>query len=170
MQKIDKKTGEIIPIKVKGLWSHFPIPAYQVLARQKNWKAQRLLTCFVSFLGDEGFCVFPSYDKISERSGLGRNSIRKALDSLEENGFVITYYYREGKKERNKYYLQESCWDSGMMNKVAVQYRTPMYKCLDCGEAIDRGGFGEGLKSNRAHWGCGGPVVSLASIEKSRTL
>ena len=93
--------------------------------------------------------------------------ISEALDALEENGFIITYYFREGKKERNKYYLQESCWDSGKMNKVASQYRTPMFKCLDCGKLIDRGGYGEGLKANKVHWGCGGPVVSLEFINKS---
>jgi hypothetical protein len=167
MRKIDKKTGEIFDIKTVGLWAPLPIPAFQVLARQKDWKAQRLLTCLVSFLGSDGYCVYPSYDKISERCGLGRNSIRKALDALEENGFIITYYFREGKKERNKYYLQESCWDSGKMNKVAIQYRTPMFKCLDCGKLIDRGGYGEGLKANKVHWGCGGPVVSLEFINKA---
>lgn len=165
MQKIDKTTGEIYSIKARGLWAPFPIPAYQVLARQKDWKAQKLLTCLVSFLGSEGYCVYPSYDKISERSGLGRNSIRKALNSLENNGFVVTYYFREGKKERNKYYLQESCWDSGKMNNFASQFRTPLFKCLDCGKLIDRGGFGVDGKSNKVHWGCGGPVVSLKSIQ-----
>jgi Fe2+ or Zn2+ uptake regulation protein len=167
MRKIDKKTGEILDIKTIGLWAPLPIPAFQVLARQRNWKAQRLLTCLVSFLGSDGYCVYPSYDKISERSGLGRNSIRKALDALEENGFINIYYFREGKKERNKYYLQESCWDSGKMNKVAIQYRTPMFKCLDCGKLIDRGGYGEGLKANKVHWACGGPVVSLEFINQA---
>jgi hypothetical protein len=167
LEKIDKKTGEIASIKVKGLWSHFPIPAYQVLGRQKDWKAQKLLTCLVSFLGSDGYCVYPSYDKISERCGLGRNSIRKALNSLEENGFIVTFYFREGKKERNKYYFQECCWDSGKMNPHASQYRTPLFKCLDCGKLIDRGGYGVDGKTNKVHWGCGGPVVSLNSIEKA---
>jgi hypothetical protein len=45
MRKIDKKTGEILDIKTIGLWAPLPIPAFQVLARQRNWKAQRLLTC-----------------------------------------------------------------------------------------------------------------------------
>lgn len=167
MRKIDKKTGEISDIKVKGLWAPFPIPAYQVLARQRDWKAQKLLTCLVSFLGSDGYCVYPSYDKISERCGLGRNSIRKALDSLEKNGFIVIYYFREGKKERNKYYLQDCCWDSGKMNEFASRFRTPQFKCLDCGELIDRGGYGEGLKANKVHWGCGGPVISLKARERA---
>jgi hypothetical protein len=61
MRTINKKTGELKNIKIKGLWSHFPIPAYQVLASQRQWSAQKLLTCFISFLGSDGFCVFPSY-------------------------------------------------------------------------------------------------------------
>ena len=161
MRKIDKKTGEIHNIKAIGLWAPFPIPAYQVLARQRNWKAQKLLTCLVSFLGSEGFCAYPSYDQISLRCGLGRNSIRKAIDALEENGFVITYYFKDGKKDRNLYYLQECCWDSGKMSKVAAQFRTATHKCLDCGKLMDKGGFGLGPKKNTAHWGCGGQVVRL---------
>ena len=169
METINKITGEIKTIRVKGLWSHFPIPAYQVLARQQEWKAQKLLTCFVSFLGSEGYCVFPSYTTISLRCGLGRNSIRKALTVLEDNGFVVTFYYKDGKKDRNRYYLQEACWDSGKMNKVATEFRTPTHKCLDCGALVDRGGFGIGPKKNTAHWGCGGPVVRLIPL-KSKNL
>jgi hypothetical protein len=170
MRRINKETGEIHSIKTIGLWAPFPIPAYQVLARQRNWKAQKLLTCLISFLGDDGFCAYPSYDQISWRCGLGRNSIRKALDVLEENGFVEIYYFKDGKKDRNKYYLQECCWDSGKMNKVATQFRTPTHKCLDCGKLVDRGGFGTGPKLNTAHWGCGGPVVRMIALEESVSL
>jgi len=168
METINKKTGEIKTIRVKGLWSHFPIPAYQVLARQQEWKAQKLLTCFVSFLGSEGYCVFPSYTTISLRCGLGRNSIRKALTVLEDNGFVVTFYYKDGKKDRNRYYLQEACWDSGKMNRVAAEFRTATHKCLDCGELVDRGGFGVSPKKTSNHWGCGGPVVRLISLKSKK--
>ena len=119
LRKINKSTGEINTIKIKGLWSPFPIPAYQVLAQQGEWQAQRVLSCLVSFLGDEGFCVFPSYRSIARRCGISPNGIRKALDALEANGFIRTYKFSEGKKSRNKYYFQESCWDSGKMNPKA---------------------------------------------------
>jgi DNA-binding transcriptional ArsR family regulator len=167
MRTINKVTGEINEFKVRGLWSHFPIPAYQVLAAQRYWSAQKLLTCFVSFLGSDGFCVYPSYQVISKRCGLSPNTIRKALDVLEEYGFVKTYYFRDGKKDRNKYYLQESCWDSSKMNKKALAARIPTDKCLDCGKLMDRGSYGTGTLG-KVHYGCGGSVVGLKAIAAAK--
>ena len=167
MEKINTDTGEITTVKIKGLWSLFPIAAYQVLAAQKQWSAQKLLACFVSFLGRDGLCVFPSYVMISRTCGLSPNTIRKALDVLEDNGFVKTFYYKNGKKDRNKYYLQEACWDTNKMNKMAAASRKPTSKCLDCGKLMDKGGYGLSPKLGKTHWGCGGPVVRLDSI-KSR--
>ena len=160
MQKINKKTGEIQQSKVRGLWSHFPIPAYQVLARQKEWQAQKVLVCLTSFLGNDGFCVFPSYRTIANTCGIGENGIRKALNVLEENGFIKVFKYWENSKARNKYYFQESCWDSGKMNAKALAYRTPRFKCLDCKQVFDGGGYGKG-PAGKTHFGCGGPVIQL---------
>jgi hypothetical protein len=160
MKKINKLTGEIHTIKIKGLWSHLPIPAYQVLARQKEWQAQKVLICLASFLGDDGFCVFPSYATISRNCGIGENGIRKALDVLEENGFIKVFKYWEGAKARNKYYFQPSCWDSGQMNAKAAAYRVKRFRCLDCKKLIDGGGYGEG-PAGKTHFGCGGPVIKL---------
>jgi hypothetical protein len=160
MRKINKKTGEIHPIKVKGLWSHFPIPAYQVLARQREWQAQKVLVCLVSFLGSDGFCVYPSYGTIARTCGIGENGIFKALGVLEENGFIKTFRFREGKKSRNKYFLQESCWDTSKMNATALANRTPRFKCLDCKDVFDGGGYGKG-PAGKTHYGCGGPVIQL---------
>jgi len=167
LRTISETTGEINSIKIKGLWSHFPIPAYQVLARQKQWQAQRVLTCLVSYLGDSGFAVFPSYDSISDRCGISRNGIRPALDVLVENGFIKIGHWNEGLKERNKYYFQECCWDTSKMNKYAAAYRVPMYKCIDCGKSMDGGGYGKDANARKVHWGCGGTVVSLESINKA---
>jgi hypothetical protein len=164
LRTINTTTGEIKEVKIKGLWSHFPIPAYQVLAAQKQWSAQRLLSCFVSFLGTEGLCVFPSYKTISKRCGLSPNTIRKALNVLEENGFIKTFYFKEGKKDRSKYYLQMCCWDSGQMNKQASASRVPTSKCLDCGALVDRGGYGVSAGLGKIHYGCGGSVVGLKAL------
>ena len=163
VRTVNKRTGEIHALRIKGLWSHFPIPAYQVLAEQREWSAQKLLTCLVSFLGNEGLRVYPSYKSISRRCGLSPNTIRKSLNVLEENGFIITHYFRDGKKDRNKYYFQESCWDSGKMNKKALASRIPTDKCLDCGKQLDRGGYGSG-PLGKIHYGCGGSVVGLKAI------
>lgn len=172
MRTVNKETGEIKDVKIRGLWSHFPIPAYQVLAAQKQWSAQRLLSCFVSFLGADGLCVYPSYKTISKRCGLSPNTIRKALDVLEENGFIKIFYFKEGKKDRSKYYLQLCCWDSGLMNKQASASRVPTDKCLDCGDLMDRGGYGNSEALGRIHYGCGGSVVGLKAITsvKARNL
>jgi len=167
MRTINKSTGEIKPLVIKGLWSHFPIPAYQVLAQQREWSAQKLLCCFVSFLGSDGLCVYPSYKAISRRCGLSPNTIRKALDVLEANGFIVTFYFREGKKDRNKYYFQDACWDTGKMNKKALASRIPTDKCLDCGKVMDRGGYGNG-PLGKIHYGCGGSVVGLKAITYAR--
>jgi hypothetical protein len=148
LRTIDKNTGEIKDVKVKGLWSHFPIPAYQVLAIQKQWSAQRLLSCFVSFLGADGLCVFPSYKTISKRCGLSPNTIRKALDVLEENGFIKTFYFKEGKKDSAS--------------------RAPTSKCLDCGALMDRGGYGNSEMLGKIHYGCGGSVVGLKALASVR--
>ena len=160
IQKINKKTGEITTIRIKGLWSHFPIPAYQVLSRAKEWQAQRVLTAFVSFLGNEGFAVFPSYITIAKTCGISQNGIKQALNTLEEYGFIKIFQWREGRKLRNKYYLQEACWDTSKMNKTALEYRPKQYRCLDCKNLMDGGGFGVGLKI-KTHWGCGGQVIEL---------
>lgn len=167
MRKVNKQTGEISAIQVRGLWSHFPIPAYQVLAHKKQWSAQKLLCCFVSYLGDDGFCVWPSYKSISKRCGLSPNTIRKALDVLEDNGFIKITYFRDGKKDRNKYYLQESCWDSGRMNKVALVARNSTHKCLDCGTVMDRGGYGNG-PMGKTHFGCGGSVINIETSRRAK--
>ncbi len=168
LRTINTTTGEIKEVKIKGLWSHFPIPAYQVLAAQKQWSAQRLLSCFVSFLGTEGLCVFPSYKTISKRCGLSPNTIRKALNVLEENGFIKTFYFKEGKKDRSKYYLQMCCWDSGQMNKQASASRVPTVKCLDCGALMDRGGYGVSAGLGKIHYGCGGSVVGLKALATAK--
>ena len=165
MEKINTNTGEVKTVKIQGLWSHFPSPAYQVLAAQKQWSAQKLLACFVSFLGRDDLSVYPSYIGIAKRCGLSPNTIRKALDVLEDNGFVKTHYFKNGKKDRNIYYLQESCWDTSKMNKVAAASRKPTSKCLDCGKLMDRGGYGHSPKLGKTHWGCGGQVVRLDSIQ-----
>jgi hypothetical protein len=170
LRTINKQTGEITTIKIKGLWSPFPIPAYKVLEKQKEWQAQRVLTCLVSFLGDSGFTVWPSYDAISARCGISRNGIRPALNVLSDNGFIKIGQWNEGKKERNKYYLQASCWESSKMNKFASAHLKPSHKCIDCGKALDGGGYGKDANARKVHWGCGGTVISLESISKASAI
>jgi len=157
MLKVNKVTGEINSIQPGGLYAPLPIPAYQVLARMKDHQAQRVLISIVSHLGSNGRESFPSYTTISKEAGIGRNSIRKALDILVEYGFIKVFTFRQGKKDRNKYFIQDAAYNSGLMNKFAVNYRTFTAHCRRCGAGMDRGGYGLG-PAGATHFGCGGSV------------
>ena len=157
MQEINKKTGEINSIQPGGLYAPLPIPAYQVLARMGDHTAKDVLVCIVSHLGKNGTCSYPSYTTIATEAGVSRNTIRKSLDVLEEYGFIKTAYFREGKKDRNKYYVQEAAYNSGLMNKYAKRYRGVTAGCRRCGQFFDRGSYGVG-PLGPIHFGCGGSV------------
>lgn len=158
MRTINKKTGEINSIQPGGLYAPLPIPAYQVLCRMGDHKAKDVLVCLVSHLGENGTCVFPSYTTIAAEAGISRNSIRKSLDVLVEYGFIKIAQFREGNKARNKYYIQEAAYKTGLMNKYAKKQREVTAGCRRCGNFFDRGGYGNG-QSGPIHFGCGGSVV-----------
>ena len=157
MRKIHKKTGEINSIQPGGLYAPLPIPAYQVLARMKEHQAQRVFVCIVSHLGSNGRESFPSYTTIAREAGVGRNAIRPALDILEEYEFIKIFTFRQGKKDRNKYYIQDAAYNSGLMNKFAKRYRNVSASCRRCGAGMDRGGYGLS-PTGPIHFGCGGSV------------
>ena len=71
-------------IKRGGLYSPFPIPAYQVLGKAKQYQAQKVLLCLVSHLGKGSNCVYPSYTTIAKSCGMSRNSISAGLTVLFE--------------------------------------------------------------------------------------
>lgn len=158
MRSINKKTGEINSIQPGGLYAPLPIPAYQVLARMKEHQAQRVLMCIVSHLGSNGREAFPSYTTISKEAGIGRNGIKPALDILVEFGFIKIHTIYQDKKARNKYYIQEAAFNSGLMNKFAKQYRSVTAACRRCGAGMDRGGYGTESPRGPIHFGCGGSV------------
>jgi hypothetical protein len=157
MREIDETTGEIFTIKPGGMYAPFPIPAYQVLARLGEHHASRVLTCLVSHLGSNGRAVFPNYSTIANETGMGRNSIRKSLDILLELGFIKISTWREGKKKRNLYIIQEEAYLSRLMNKYARSYRDCFGACRRCGTKLDKSGYKEG-PSGHIHIGCGGSV------------
>lgn len=157
MRKIDKKTGEIFNIKPGGMYAPFPIPAYQVLVRLGEHQASRVLTCLISHLGSNGWAVFPSYSTIAYESGVGRNSIKKSLDILVYLGFIKITSWKEGKKNRNLYLVQEAAYSSRLMNKYAKRYRDCFGACRQCGARLDKSGYREGPHGH-IHIGCGGSV------------
>jgi hypothetical protein len=145
-----------------GLYAPFPIPAYQVLGRAKEFQAQKVLLCLISNLRMGSNCVFPSYTTIARSCGMSRNSISAGLTVLFEYGFIKIFRFREGKESRSKYFIQDSCWDSSLMNSKARKHRFTNAVCLDCGELMDRGGYGLS-PLGKIHYGCGGPVISLTT-------
>ena len=157
MRTIDKQTGEIFKIKPGGMYSPFPIPAYQVLIRKREHQAARILTCLISHLGSNGWKVFPSYATIAYEAGVSKNNIKKSLELLVDLGFIKIGTWREGKKDRNSYFIQEAAYDSGLMNKYARHYRPNIGSCRRCGESVDKSGFGKS-GNGHVHLGCGGSV------------
>jgi len=158
VRKIDKTTGEIISIPPGGLYAPLPIPAYQVLAECKEFTAQRVLIALISHLGDNGWLVYPSYTRISNVSGVARSSIRKALDVLEDYGFIKVVRIQESQTQRrNKYYIQLSCYDTSQMNKFAREYLVKGDTCFGCGKKVSPGDHRAG-PSGQIHLGCGGKV------------
>jgi hypothetical protein len=160
----EKESGP--QIKKGGLYSAFPIPAYQVLGKAKEYQAQKVLLCLVSHLGKGSNCVYPSYTTIARSCGMSRNSISAGLTVLFEYGFIKIFRFRDGKKDRSKYYIQNACWDSSLMNEKAQKQRAPIAVCIDCGVLMDRGGFGIS-PLGKIHYGCGGSVIFLETKNRA---
>lgn len=151
-----------------NLYSPHPIPAYDVLAAAGEYNAQRVLMSLINHMGYSNRCVWPSYTTIAAKSGVRNlNTISRSITVLVEFGFVKTYHYREGKKNRVKYYLQGSCWNSSFMNERARRYRPAKARCLACLMYLVRGDyFFSG--DDKVHYGCGGFVMSVAEREMPR--
>lgn len=151
-----------------NLYSAFPIPAYQALAKAKEYNAQRVLLCLISHMGFNNRCVWPSYKTIMAESGVrNRSTISKAITTLVNFGFVKTFHIREGKRERTKYFLQGSCWNGSFMNEIARAYRPARARCLACLIYLERGDyFFSG--DDKVHYNCGGFVMSVAEREMPR--
>jgi hypothetical protein len=150
-----------------SLYTPFPVPAYQVLGRAKQYNAQKVLLALVSHMGKNNNAVFPSYTTIAKAAGLGRNSISEGLKVLHEYGFIKSVKYANGIQARIKYFIQYSCWDSGRMNEVAMPYKKYIACCFACREKLSRADYGIS-PAGKVHWGCGGFVYPLVRDKKRR--
>lgn len=169
MRKTNPHTGEFQKINVGGLYSALPIPAYRVLGNAGEFQAQRVLICLISFQGSAGTKVFPSYDKINQSCGIGRNQIRKALSVLEDYGFIKTFKFRrEGNREQNLYYIQECVYKVHLMDEEIRQIIKKTHRCLACSQKITKVDFAKG-PNGMVHYGCGGFVVSLRKQPPNKT-
>lgn len=155
MEYVNEETGEILTITRGGLYAPFPIPAYKVLAEAKEHVAKEVLMCLISHLGKSGRVSFPSYDTIARETGRSRSSLRTALQVLYDFGFVKVYQVQVGKRKRNKYYIQDSCYKSTLMTKRALGFLPRVATCLRCRAQLSLGEIGKG-KNRTHHFGCGG--------------
>lgn len=155
MEYVNKETGEILSIPRGGLYAPLPIPAYKVLVEANEHIAKEVLMCLVSHLGKGGRESFPSYDTIARETGRSRGSLRPALQVLYDFGFVKVYQFKKGKRKRNKYYIQDSCYQSKLMNSKALGYLPKVATCLRCRGVLTLGEIGYGIKKTH-HYGCGG--------------
>lgn len=148
-----------------ALWTHFPIPAYQVLGRAQEYNAQRVLLCLVSHLGKGSRVVYPSYDTIARESGVrNRKTINRSLKTLAEFGFIQVYAFREGRKKRARYLIKDCAWMSYKMNHVARRYIKAVGRCLACLRYVQRSDIN--ISGDlKAHYGCGGVVMWVAERE-----
>jgi hypothetical protein len=143
-----------------SLYAPLPIPAFQVLSNAGEHSAQKVLLALVMHMGKNSNCVWPSYYQISWAVGIGKTSVSEGLSVLKQLGFIKIGKWRVGKEERNKYYLQDCCWNSGRMSDEAKLFRKKAYRCFACLKLLDRGDFGfSGDK--RVHFGCGGFVIKV---------
>jgi Helix-turn-helix domain len=151
-----------------NLYSPFPIPAYQVLGEAKEFNAQRVLLALISHMNKNNRCVWPTYTRIMKVSGVrNKSTVSKALTTLVEYGFIKVFHYRDGKKERSKYYLQGSCWNPNFMNSQARQFRRASARCLACLVYLERGDYAFSGDS-RIHYGCGGFVMLVLERDMPR--
>lgn len=163
MEYVDTETGEIITIGRGGLYAPFPIPAYKVLVLAREHVAKDILLCLISHLGKSGKSSYPSYSTIARETGRSRGAIRDGLQVLYELGFVKVYQFNISKRKRNKYYIQEACFSTKLMNKKALGYLPRVATCLRCRTSLSWGDIGFGSK-NTHHFGCGG-ITTLAKAD-----
>lgn len=163
---VDKFTGEILDDKEEklvighgGMYSSFPIPAYQILIKADLHAAKDVLLCLVSHLHEGSNAAWPSYTTIAKEAKKGRNTVSKALKDLHEYGFVRSYTWHQGpKKKRNKYYIQRSCYHHSLMNEVALKNLPTLASCPYCHKALTKAEFVI-ENGNFAHWGCHGAIA-----------
>ena len=156
-ERVNVDTGEILKISHGGLYSPFPIPAYKVLYRMGEHVAKDVLLCLVSHLGQGKKVAYPSYDTIQKETGRGRKSIANGIRVLVALGFIKVFKFRDGKKNRSKYYLQESCWNSDQIYGPGMDYMRICGFCTICKVSVVVSQVSEGIDGFH-HLGCGGLV------------
>lgn len=147
-----------------GLSAPLPIHAYRILGRAREHIAKDVLLCLISHLGfaKKNKKVNPSYKTISFETGRSSNSVSKGIRTLEEYGFVRKYTIQKARNRKsNVYYIQESCYQTNLMNEKA-RSQLPIVGRCECGSPVREGEYGIGLDGYH-HYRCGALVSPLKS-------
>ena len=165
VQSYDEPSSDSsLEITKGGLWSPLPIHAYRVLGKAKEHIAKDVLICLVSHLGyaKKNKWIYPSYKTICRESGRSSNSVSKGIRTLEEFGFIRKKTIQVAQtRKRNKYAIQESCYQTHLMGDKARSYLSVFGRC-QCGGVVREGEYGIGGDGYH-HYGCGALVFPLKS-------
>jgi len=167
MESVNPYTGEITTHKIKGLWAHFPIRAYQALGNGGFYHAQRVLLCLVSHMGRDSWEVFPSYPTITALSGVHKNYIRGALDTLIAFEFIEVSRRKSLLGQHNLYRLNPQMYQEQYLNDLARSYLAKPLYCLDCHKPLLHGDVGILASGMRTHFGCGGTAITIDSKRRA---
>lgn len=150
-----------------GLFSPFPIPAYQILIKAKEHSAKNVLLCFVSHLGmaKSSNCVWPSITTICKETKHTRTTVVRAYRTLVEFGFVRIGKYKTPHGWGNKYYIQNSCYHFSQMSYKALRYSPIFGYCEACNGFPKDGEVGSGLDAF-VHYRCGGNVKKFDWVKR----
>jgi hypothetical protein len=159
--------GVPLEIIAGGLYSGFPILAYQILIEANEHIAKDVLTCFVSHLGygKSSNCVWPSISTICREARHSRSAVVRGYRVLIEFGFIKVGKYKTTNGWANRYYFQPACFHSHLMNEKAISFTKVFGQCDVCNKIVRDGEVGSGLDAF-VHYGCGGNVRKLARVKR----
>jgi len=170
IEAIEDPTESPLRIEKTGYYTPFPVLAYRVLIAAKEHVAKDVLTCLISHLGNGTISksVHPSYATICKETARSRSSVARGIRVLKEFGFINVWTYRDAttKRKKNTYFIQEGCYQSNKMKKVAIDYLPVVGRC-GCGAPVRMGEYGVGQNALH-HYSCGAVVEILPSVLEKR--
>lgn len=158
---INYETGEILGESIKiregGLYVPMGVPAYNILAQNKEHIAKNVLVALLSHLHADSNEVWPSITRLSQLTGHSRASVIKGNSVLMDYGFVYIWKKPMGKRAQNRYFILDACYHHELFNEKAKGYLPVVMSCIVCGKGLKAGEFRK-LNGRVAHWGCSGNI------------
>ena len=149
--------GESIKIRQGGLYVPLGVPAYNILAQNKEHIAKNVLVALLSHLHADSNEVWPSITRLSELTGHSRASVIKANSILVDYGFIYIWKKPMGKRAQNRYFILEACYHHELFSAKVKEYLPIVMSCLVCGKGLKAGEFRK-FDGRVAHWGCSGNI------------